>query len=111
MKDVALTFSLNDEEVADVGDAGAPSSAFFGVVLVDTAAGGVAEPFPLLAPAVSAERFPLKGGIIWMIILFGAEAGAGVTATGAPHFSSDGTAYAYVYVRTLSEAYVVTGLK
>jgi len=42
---------------------------------------------------------------------FGAEAGAGVTATGAPHFSSDGTAYAYVYVRTLSEAYVVTGLK
>jgi tRNA A-37 threonylcarbamoyl transferase component Bud32/Tol biopolymer transport system component len=42
---------------------------------------------------------------------FGAEAGAGVTATGAPHFSSDGTAYAYVYVRTLSEAYVVIGLK
>ena len=42
---------------------------------------------------------------------FGGEAGAGVTSTGAPHFSADGTAYAYVYVRTLSEAYVVTGLK
>ena len=42
---------------------------------------------------------------------FGAEAGAGVTATGAPLLSSDGTAYAYVYVRVLSEAYVVTGLK
>ncbi len=42
---------------------------------------------------------------------FGGEAGAGVTSTGAPHFSSDGRAYAYVYVRTLSEAYVVTGLK
>jgi len=38
LKDVALTFSLNDEEVADVGDDGAPSSAFFGVALVDTAA-------------------------------------------------------------------------
>jgi eukaryotic-like serine/threonine-protein kinase len=42
---------------------------------------------------------------------FGEEAGAGVTATGAPDFSVDGSAYAYVYVRTLSEAYVVTGLK
>jgi len=30
---------------------------------------------------------------------------------GLPHFSSDGTAYAYSYVRVLSEAYVVTGLK
>jgi Tol biopolymer transport system component len=42
---------------------------------------------------------------------FGAEAGAGVSGVGAPAFSSDGTAYAYVYVRTLSEAYVVSGLK
>ncbi len=42
---------------------------------------------------------------------FGADAGAGVTETGAPHFSDDGSAYAYVYVRILSEAYVVTGLK
>jgi len=36
---------------------------------------------------------------------------SGATSVGAPHFSVDGTAYAYVYVRTLSEAYVVTGLK
>ena len=43
--------------------------------------------------------------------IFGAEGGAGVTETGAPHFSADGSGYAYVYVRVLSEAYVVTGLK
>jgi Tol biopolymer transport system component len=42
---------------------------------------------------------------------FGAEAGAGVSGVGSPHFSRDGNAYAYVYVRLLSEAYVVTGLK
>src|ERR1700730_2336563 len=42
---------------------------------------------------------------------FGEEAGAGVSDVGPPRFSSDGTAYAYIYVRTLSEAYVVTGLK
>src|SRR5450631_2401431 len=42
---------------------------------------------------------------------FGAEAGAGVSSVGGPRLSSDGTAYAYVYVRVLSEAYVVTGLK
>jgi eukaryotic-like serine/threonine-protein kinase len=42
---------------------------------------------------------------------FGAEAGAGVTEVGPPSFSRDGGAYAYVYARILSEAYVVTGLK
>jgi Tol biopolymer transport system component len=42
---------------------------------------------------------------------FGAGVGAGVTDTGAPHFSSDGAAYAYIYVQILSNAYVVTGLK
>ena len=31
-------------------------------------------------------------------------------AAGAPHFSLDGSAYAYVYSQTLSEAYVVKGL-
>ncbi len=41
---------------------------------------------------------------------FGQDA-AGMRGTRLPHFSSDGTAYAYDYVRTLSEAYVVTGLK
>ena len=42
---------------------------------------------------------------------FGAGVGAGVTETGAPIFSDDGSAYAYVYVQNLSNAYVVTGLK
>jgi Tol biopolymer transport system component len=42
---------------------------------------------------------------------FGAEAAAGVGGVGGPLLSSDGTAYAYGYDRTLSEAYVVSGLK
>lgn len=42
---------------------------------------------------------------------FGAEAGAGVSSVGGPHFSRDGNAYAYVYDRVPSEAYVVTGLR
>jgi len=42
---------------------------------------------------------------------YGVGVGAGVTETGAPIFSGDGTAYAYVYVQILSNAYVVTGLK
>jgi eukaryotic-like serine/threonine-protein kinase len=42
---------------------------------------------------------------------FGAEAGSGVESVGGLRFSRDGTAYAYIYVRVLSEAYVVTGLK
>jgi Tol biopolymer transport system component len=41
---------------------------------------------------------------------FGGDA-PGVTSVGAPHFSADGSGYAYVYVRILSQAYVVTGLK
>ena len=42
---------------------------------------------------------------------FGEETGAGVSSVAAPHFSSDGNGYAYLYVQTLSEAYVVSGLK
>jgi WD40 repeat protein len=42
---------------------------------------------------------------------FGEEKGAGVSTVIAPHLSSDGNAYAYLYVQILSEAYVVTGLK
>ena len=42
---------------------------------------------------------------------FGVGVGAGVSETGAPHFSADGSAYAYVYIQNLSNAYVVTGLK
>ena len=37
--------------------------------------------------------------------------GTGVEASGTPHFSGDGNAYAYSYFRVLSEAYVVTGLQ
>jgi eukaryotic-like serine/threonine-protein kinase len=35
----------------------------------------------------------------------------GMTGAGAPLFSNDGSAYAYVYGTALSEAYVVTGLR
>ncbi|MGA8312405.1 MAG: hypothetical protein WB755_20410, partial [Terriglobales bacterium] len=42
---------------------------------------------------------------------FGAEVGAAGAGVGGPLLSNDGTAYAYVYSRTLSQAYVVTGLK
>jgi Tol biopolymer transport system component len=42
---------------------------------------------------------------------FGPDVAAGINGVSAPRFSSDGTAYAYVYSRTLSNAYVVTGLK
>lgn len=42
---------------------------------------------------------------------FGADIPAGVTEVGPPALSAGNTAYAYVYSRTLSEAYVVTGLK
>jgi hypothetical protein len=42
---------------------------------------------------------------------FGEETSAGVSTVVAPRLSSDGTAYAYIYVRVLSEAYVVTGLR
>ena len=43
--------------------------------------------------------------------IFGEETGAGVTNVAPPQLSRDGNAYAYVYSRVLSEAYVVTGLK
>jgi len=42
---------------------------------------------------------------------FGAGAGSGVDGVTPPLFSADGSAYVYVYERTLSQAYVVSGLK
>ncbi len=42
---------------------------------------------------------------------FGANLPAGVASVGGPRFSSDGSAYAYVYSQILSQAYVVKGLK
>ena len=42
---------------------------------------------------------------------FGADLPAGVASVGGPRFSTDGSAYAYVYSQVLSQAYVVKGLK
>jgi eukaryotic-like serine/threonine-protein kinase len=42
---------------------------------------------------------------------FGAGTTAGVASVGTPRLSADGNAYAYLYVRVLSEAYVVKGLR
>ncbi|MGH9536980.1 MAG: protein kinase domain-containing protein [Terriglobales bacterium] len=42
---------------------------------------------------------------------FGENLPAGVASVGGPHFSADGSAYAYVYSQVLSQAYVVKGLK
>lgn len=42
---------------------------------------------------------------------FGSGLSGGISGVAPPHFSSDGSAYAYVYVRTLSQAYVAKGLK
>jgi hypothetical protein len=42
---------------------------------------------------------------------FGDHIASGVTAVSGPQFSSDGRAYAYLYVQILSEAFVVKGLK
>lgn len=42
---------------------------------------------------------------------FGTGLSGGISGVGSPHFSSDGSAYAYIYVRILSQAYVARGLK
>jgi eukaryotic-like serine/threonine-protein kinase len=42
---------------------------------------------------------------------FGSNLPSGVISVSAPWFSRDGSAYAYVYVQDLSQAYVVRGLK
>jgi eukaryotic-like serine/threonine-protein kinase len=68
---------------------------------------------PILRDAKSSKvsRVNIQTGKMEPWKTFGAETGAGVSSMVAPHLSSDGNAYAYLYVRTLSEAYVVTGLK
>ena len=43
--------------------------------------------------------------------VFGEITGSTGANVSPPHLSADGSAYAYLYSRTLSEAYVVTGLK
>jgi Tol biopolymer transport system component len=42
---------------------------------------------------------------------FGTGLSGGISGMAPPHFSRDGNAYAYIYVRTLSQAYVAKGLK
>jgi len=42
---------------------------------------------------------------------FGPNLQSGVMAVSAPRFSRDGTAYAYVYVQDVAQAYVMRGLK
>jgi WD40 repeat protein len=97
--------------------------------------GGGFQPIPGLEPHYAAIAWTPDGGSVYVVPsrgrtkseivsrvnvqtgkmepwkTFGEEMGAGVTALAPPHLSSDGNAYAYLYVRVLSEAYVVNGLK
>jgi eukaryotic-like serine/threonine-protein kinase len=63
------------------------------------------------AKAVTVYRVNVQTGKMEPWRTFGEETGTQGSTVVAPHLSSDGTAYAYLYVRRLSEAYVVTGLK
>jgi eukaryotic-like serine/threonine-protein kinase len=65
----------------------------------------------LAAKAATVYRVNIQTGKMEPWRTFGEETSAGVSTVAAPHFSSDGRAYAYIYIRVLSEAYVVTGLK
>ncbi|MGA7291571.1 MAG: protein kinase, partial [Terriglobales bacterium] len=61
--------------------------------------------------SVRASRVNIQTGKMEPWKTFGDQTGAGVATVAAPHLSADGNAYAYLYVRTLSEAYVVKGLR
>jgi eukaryotic-like serine/threonine-protein kinase len=61
--------------------------------------------------SVNVYRLNIQTGKMELWKTFGEETGAGVSDFGSPHLSNDGNAYAYRYERTLSEAYVVTGLR
>ena len=60
--------------------------------------------------APSLYRVDVASGKMELWKTFGTELGAGVTGA-APHFSSDGSAYAYQYFQDLTVAYVVRGLR
>jgi hypothetical protein len=68
-------------------------------------------PHGLNAHSVAVSRLNLQTGKKDPWKTFGEAKGAEGAFTGRPLLSSDGAAYAYLYVRILSEAYVVTGLK
>ncbi len=59
---------------------------------------------------VKIYKFNIASGKMDFWKTFGADI-AGASSIGAPRFSTDATAYAYIYVRVLSQAYVVKGLK
>jgi len=63
------------------------------------------------AKAVKVFRVNVQTGTMEPWKTFGEETGEGVSFISPPNLSSDGSAYAYLYGRVLSEAYVVTGLK
>ncbi len=65
----------------------------------------------MAAKSVKVYRANVQSGKMEPWKTFGEETGAGGATVVAPHLSSDGTAYAYLYDRVLSEAYVVTGLR
>ena len=61
--------------------------------------------------AAKVFRVNVKTGKMEFWKTFGANLPAGVASVGGPRFSTDGSAYAYVYAQILSQAYVVKGLK
>ena len=63
------------------------------------------------AKGLQVSRVDIQSGKMEPWRAFGAETGAAGATIGVPHLSNDGTAYAYIYNRVLSEAYVVKGLK
>ena len=63
------------------------------------------------AKSTNVSRVNIKTGKMEAWKTFGEEKGSQVSTIGVPYLSSDGNAYAYLYVQALSEAFVVTGLK
>jgi eukaryotic-like serine/threonine-protein kinase len=61
--------------------------------------------------SVKVFRVSVQTGTMEPWKTFGGETGEGVSFISPPNLSSDGSAYAYLYGRVLSEAYVVKGLK
>jgi hypothetical protein len=64
-----------------------------------------------LAKSLKVDRVNIQTGKRDPWRTLGEEPGGQGATVGGLHLSSDGSAYAYLYVRVLSEAYVVTGLK
>ena len=69
------------------------------------------DPTSLAHHSIEVSKLNLQTGKMEPWKTFGEAKGAEGAFTGRPLLSSDGAAYAYLYVRILSEAYVVTGLK